>query len=458
MTNKSSADPGGYRELLDVAVPLILSTGSLTMMLFMDRMFLAWHSTSAVAAAVPGGITYFTICCLFMGTAQYVNSIVAQNHGAGHKRACARAVTQGILFSVVSIPLILLCIPFGQEVLRWAGHGPELLALEHEYFKILMFGGTILPINAALSSFFSGRGKTRIVMWGNLAGNLANIVLDYLLIFGNFGFPEMGIRGAAIATATTNAVPTLYWLGLFLSKKYQSEYKTRRSFVWDRELFSLLIRYGAPSGVQFFLDVAAFTVFVLLIGRLGEANLAASNIVLCIEMLVFLPMTGMSIATSTLVGEYIGRGKLEIAEKSVSAALRLSLLYTGIWALLFLFTPKPFLNLFTIGGHAGADLSAIIDTAMILIKFIACYTLFDVAFIIYSGALKGAGDTKFAMWAQIIIAWGLFAAPVYIGMVHFNWGLYTAWACVLFYVVVLGTVFWLRFRAGKWKTLSLIAG
>ena len=202
-------EPAGYREVLRIAVPLILSTASLTLMLFVDRMFLSWHGQNSVAASTPGGITYFTICCLFMGTAQYVNTIVAQHHGAGDKRACARAVWQGLRFSVLSVPLILASIPLGLWVLEWAGHGPELLELEKSYFTILMFGGLALPFGAALSSFFSGRGKTRVVMWGNVLCNAANIVLDYILIFGKFGFPEMGIVGVGIASAATCYVPVV---------------------------------------------------------------------------------------------------------------------------------------------------------------------------------------------------------------------------------------------------------
>ena len=186
---------GGYAEVLRIAVPLILSTASLTLTLFVDRMFLSWHSQSAVAAATPGGITYFTICSLFLGTSQYVNTIVAQHHGLGHKRACGRAVWQGIWFSVLSVPLILLMIPVGLTILGMSGHEPDLIRLESEYFFILMLGGFALPLNAALSSFFSGRGRTGIVMWGNLMGNAANVALDYVLIFGHCGFPEMGIRG-----------------------------------------------------------------------------------------------------------------------------------------------------------------------------------------------------------------------------------------------------------------------
>jgi MATE family multidrug resistance protein len=142
-----------------------MSTASLTLSLFVDRMFLSWYSEAAVAASVPGGITYFTICSFFIGTAQYVNSIVAQYYGAQDLRSCSSAVWQGVLFGLLSIPVILLCIPVGFAVFSWADHDPVVQQLENDYFALLMAGGVVQPINAALASFFSGRGKTIVVMW-----------------------------------------------------------------------------------------------------------------------------------------------------------------------------------------------------------------------------------------------------------------------------------------------------
>ncbi|MBI5250771.1 MAG: MATE family efflux transporter [Desulfomonile tiedjei] len=449
-------EPGGYTEVLRVAVPLVLSTASLTMMLFVDRMFLSWHSQSAVAASTPGGITYFTICSFFLGTAQYVNSIVAQHHGAGDKTACARAVWQGVLFSLISAPLILAMIPLGRAALDWSAHGPELIPLEKQFFSILMAGGMLLPLNAALSSFFSGRGRTKVVMWGNIIGNAANAILDYILIFGKFGFPELGIMGAGLATAITGAVPTIYWTVLFLSPRFQREYKTRSTFGFDKRLFAMLLRYGLPSGTQFFLDVASFTFFVLLIGRLGEVSLAATNIVLSIEALSFLPMVGMSIAISTIVGEYVGRGDHSLAEKSVRSALVLALVYTTVLAILYFVVPGFFIAMFRPAQETTAEFQVIITSGSVLLRLVAVYTLFDTMFIIYSGALKGAGDTRFAMWAQIAIAWGLFVPPLYFITEHFHFGLVAAWSWAVLYVIVLGLVFFLRFRSGHWKTIGMI--
>lgn len=446
---------GGYGEVLHIAVPLILSTASLTLTLFVDRLFLSWYGQSSVAAATPGGITFFTICSLFIGTCQYVNTIVAQHHGLDQKRACARAVWQGIWLSLLSAPLILLMIPVGSAILAMSGHQPDLVRLESQYFSILMLGGFALPLNAALSSFFSGRGRTGTVMWGNLIGNVANVILDYVFIFGKWGFPEMGIQGAAIATVLTVLMPSIFWAALFLSSQTNATYRTRTEWRLDSRLFFMLLTFGLPSGIQFFLDVASFTAFILLIGRLGEAELAATNIVLSIEMLSYMPMVGMSLATATLVGEYIGRHSLPVAEKSVKSALKLALAYAGTLAILYLLIPHQFLELFRYGSDEASAFGAVLEQGTTLLPLVAVYTIFDTVFIVYSGALKGAGDTRFAMWAQILGAWILFVPPVYVIVLYTNLGLWGAWCCGLVYIAVMGFVFWLRFHAGYWKDIRM---
>lgn len=439
-----------------MAGPLILSTGALTVMLFVDRMFLSWHGQDSIAACIPAAITYFTICSFFLGTAQYTNAIVAQHHGAGDMQACARAVWQGVFFALLSLPVFLLLIPVGLKIFSISGHEPSVLELEKQYFTILMCGGVSLPLNGALSSFFSGRGKTWTVLQGNVLGNAVNIFLDYCLIFGELGFPEMGIRGAGLATAVSGFVPVFFFGLLFLSQKNQARYATRRQFRIDRRLFAMLLKYGMPAGVQFSLDIGAFALFVLLVGRIGPVELSATNIVLSIELVAFLPMAGMSIATATLVGEYIGREDLALAEKSVRSSMILAVGYIGLLTALFLAVPEFFIEVFRSDAHETADFDRIVSSGAIILRMVAIYSLFVTAFIIYSGALKGAGDTTFAMWAQIVIAWIFFVPPVYIMVERWGLGVMEAWAWATVYGIVLGIAFHVRFRSGRWKEIGMV--
>ncbi|MGD9819685.1 MAG: MATE family efflux transporter, partial [Desulfomonilaceae bacterium] len=386
----------------------------------------------------------------------YVNTLVALSHGARKWLMVSRSVWQGVFFSILSIPVLLACIPLGTLVLDLTGHEPTILELEKDYFFILMLGGLTLPLGASFSSFFSGRGQTSIVLLGNLCGNIFNIVMDYILIFGKFGFPELGIQGAAIATSLSNLIPLAIWFFLFLSKRYQIPYKTRKHIVWDKKLFLTLMKFGIPSGAQFILDIGSFTAFVLIVGKLGVTDLAITNIALSIESLSFLPMVGISIATATLVGEYIGQRRLDIAQKSVNSALILSITYSGILSVLFLVIPEQLLRLFINESTAGLACEEFFTRGCFVVRLIGLYTVFDTIFIVYTGALKGAGDTKFAMWAQIVLAWIFFVPPVYFMIIYYGLGLYAAWIWLLIYIVILAVIFHFRFRSGHWKSIKII--
>jgi len=187
---------GGCRDVLRVAFPLVLSTSSWGLMHFVDRMFLSWYSNDALAAAVPGSVTNFVLVAFFLGTATYVNTFIAQYIGAGRPRQVGSVLWQGIYFSVFSGIFLLGVIPFAGHLFRLVGHDAAVQEMEVPYFRILCYGSGASILGSTLSCFFIGRGKTLTVMWVNITATAANLLLDYAWIFGNWGFPEAGIRGA----------------------------------------------------------------------------------------------------------------------------------------------------------------------------------------------------------------------------------------------------------------------
>ena len=235
-----------YREVLRVTWPLIISQGSFTLMLFFDRMFLAWYSSECIQAALPAGILSFTLICGFMAMAAYTSTFVAQFFGAGNNIGCTRATVQGLIFSLGCIPVILALIIPGQWILRISHHAPEILALELPYFSILMLGSTVTPLGAAITGYFTGQGRTKITMSVTVLSNMVNLLLDYLLIFGHFGFPELGIRGAAIATAICGCITPVILLLLYMRPVEQAVFKTRSYFSYDHQLFWRIIRFSLP--------------------------------------------------------------------------------------------------------------------------------------------------------------------------------------------------------------------
>lgn len=446
---------GGYSEVLVLAIPLILSTGAWSIQHFVDRMFLTWYSPEAIAAAMPAGMLNFTIMCLFIGTSGYVNTFVAQYHGAGMSERIGPALWQGIYVAGIGGIVLISMIPFAEPIFRFIGH--EKLVQEYEtiYFQILCLGAAPSVASTALSSFFSGRGKTWPIMWVNFLATLVNLVMDYILIFGHFGFPELGIKGAAIATVLSSCFSFLVFFILVSKRAYNQRYHTLRGWQFDYSLFSRLLRFGLPTGVQFLLDIAGFTVFILLMGRLGIIPLAATNIAFNINTLAFMPMIGFGIAMSVLVGQNLGKNKPALAEKSVYSGFHLAFLYMATIALLYVLVPDIFLWPFAAQADPDSFMS-IREITVVLLRFIAVYSIFDAMNIIFASALKGAGDTRYIMFMIFILSLIVLVIPSYVAVVFFHTGIYVGWAIASLYIIILGFVFLFRFLGGKWKSMRVI--
>lgn len=446
---------GGYYDVLKIAFPLILSTGAIAVQHFVDRMFLAWYSQEAIAASTPAGILNFMFMSFFIGLASYVSTFVAQYDGAKQYEKVGKVVWQGLYFSVIAALCMFLLIPLSEPMFRMAGHSAAIQKLENQYFVILC-AGAFFPIAAsALSGFFSGIEATWTVLWVNLAMTATNVILDYLLIFGYFGMPELGIVGAGIATNIAGGISFSLFFLLMFQKQYLLKFKVWKGRQFDFSLFRRLWYYGSPSGVQFFLEMVGFTLFILLVGRYGQAELTATNIAFNINTFAFMPMVGCGIAVSVMVGQHLGDKNPKTAEYATWSAAHLSFFYMTLFAIAYTVFPGLFLRPF---GYQEdpAVFKQVYEYGVVLLRFIAIYSIFDTLTIIFASAIKGAGDTKFVMYIMVIASWTLMVIPTYCAVEIFHWDLFSAWAFASLYIILVGFIFLLRFRQGKWKKMLVI--
>lgn len=446
---------GGFLELMRVAWPLIVSTGSFSLLNFCDRMFLGWYSPETFRASAPAGILCYTMLCGFVALAAYSNTFVAQFFGAKQYEKCAMATMQGVWLSVLSWPIMIALIPVGLFFLKLSGHGSAVYANEKIYFTIVMLGSISQPFAAAISGFFSGRGRTSVVMWSNVVGNIVNITLDYCMIFGKGGFPEMGMAGAAIASVIASWVSPGIMLCLFLSKKMNGHYATRNAWRWNVVQMKRMIRFGGPSGIHLFLDLASFSLFVMLLGRQGEVAHIASNMALSINLFALMPMIGLGIATGIVVGQYMGAKEPWLAEQAGWTALKTGLGYTVLMVATFVLFPHFYVDLF--GQNDGVAASPeVFDLCRMLLIILAGWGVMDAVNFVMSGALKGAGDTHFVMYFHTGVAWVVFALGELVLVLGLKAGPVAAWLWCLFYITILGAGLCLRFRSGRWKQLAII--
>jgi MATE family, multidrug efflux pump len=448
---------GKYKEILRISLPLVLSMGATTVMEFTDRIFLGRYSIDALAAAMPAGITSFLFTSFFIGTAGYVNVFIAQYTGAKDNKGVGASLWQGIYFSIFGAVLMALIALLAVRLFAFIGHDPEIQRLEVIYFRILCFGTGASILGTTLSCFYSGRGLTRNVMVVHMIGTLFNIPLDYAIINGVWGFPELGIQGAALATVASWMLIAFIFIILIFKKKYNERFGVWDARQFNPELFMRLMRFGIPGGVQFFLDILAFTFFILIVGRLGKQELAVTNIVMSINSLSYMPMFGFSMGVSTLVGQAMGGDKPDSAVIAANSTAHIALSYVFVLILIFIFFPVPLIKLFLPTDLALTDMNSIIDMGVILLRFVAAYLFFDSINLIYMGVLKGAGDSRFIMWSMGLAAVFFLFIPVWIGVTMFGMGLYFSWTCITIYLFMLCLMIFTRFYKGKWKTIRIIA-
>jgi multidrug resistance protein, MATE family len=446
---------GGIRELWTITYPLVLATASGTLMQFINRMFVAWHSSYGLSAMVPAAFLSFTMSAFFYGIALYSNVFVAQNYGAKRKGRMVVSFWQGVWVALISFFAIIALIPMGHMIIGLAGHDGGVVVLERNYFTVVSFGYGLTPISASLSAFFTGRGKTGMTMLVNILGNLVNVLACYLLVFGVGFFPELGMLGAGYAFLIGNIFMIFAYLAMILSGRNAQKFRTRKLVLFHRKSFMNLIRLGAPNGVELIFDIAAFTVFVFLVGKLDKFSLAASNIIVTINMLAFMPLMGLGIAVTTLTGQYIGKGKHQVVSMVLRSALLISAAYVFVIGSIFLSAPEFWIGLFS-EHRAEMPSSQLLERGVVLVRLLPLYLLSEALIVVYSGIIRGAGDTRFQMYAMLACAWLIFIPGEYLISIFLRLDIFFAWAWAAFYSLIFAFTLFLRFQAGAWKELRIV--
>jgi MATE family multidrug resistance protein len=448
--------PAGLREILTVALPLMISAGCFTVTLFVDRTLLLFLSEDAMAASLPGGNLYWLLSCLPLGAVSMTGAFIAQAIGSGRPRAVGPILGHASLLSLATLPVYVSLIPMTRTILSWAHHPPELLELETTYVRILLLGSTGAVIEAALAGFFNGTERTGITLLVNLAATIVNLVLDVLLIFGFLGFPQLGIAGAAYATVISFWFKAAVYGALILRPTERIAYGITRPGPIQLDLLRRLLYFGIPAGVHYLAESSAFALIVLQVGSLGSAALAATTMAINFNMLAFIPLLGVSNATSVLVGQHLTRSGPRLAIRATLGALALGLVYSGLWMVAYLFFPDQILSLYgSSPWHGGMTDASLLETAAVLLRFVAVYCLFDATQVVLAGALRGAGDTwfvlvAFALNSMAVAIIGLLGSGLMEDGLSWWWIVLTGW------VVSLALTMTARFLSGAWQTKRLL--
>jgi MATE family multidrug resistance protein len=357
----------------------------------------------------------------------------------------------------------------------------ELIDLEVMYFRYMVIAVFVTLTARPLEQFFFGVHRPRVVLAASLVANAVNLALAYLLVFGQAGLevldhklgtglahsalgrlniPKFGLEGAAWANLSSWGLYMALLAAMFLSRKIDAQYLTRRIRIELREIRDIL-RIGWPAGVQFLNDVLPWTLMLAwLVNRFGPDELAATTVAMRWMPLSFMPAVGIGVATTALVGRYLGQRQPHLARRRTHAAVLLALAYMGICGLVFLIFRHELVKLFiTIepSPDAAAHAATILDIGGKVMICAAVFQLSDAVGIVFMGGLRGAGDTFWPMILTLLLSWGLIIGGGYLMVTERpQWGSIGPWIAGSVYLVALGIALAWRFERGRWRNIDLL--
>jgi multidrug resistance protein, MATE family len=441
----------GVREVLRMGGPVIVSTLSWTAMQFVDQIMVARLGADELAAVGSAGLWSFTLATFFLGVVGCVTTFVSQSLGRGEKENCARYAWQGIYIALVTGAAAVLLWPISNPLFHLMGHTPAVTQLEVIYFRVRLFGYVFISWHVALACFFQSVRKPRIPMYVSVMANVLNVVLDYLLIYGKFGFPQWGIAGAAIATVAALALQVLLLQVLFLSGSTHREFNTRGTTGWDRVKIRELFRIGWPAGVSNFMDLANWGVFTsFIVGHFGTTALAAHAAATNIMHVSFMPAVGLSAGVAPIVGQWIGRGDIAAAKARTYTALRMAVAYMFTIGVCFVVFGRPAISLFS----QDPD---VVRLGYVLLVMAAVFQSFDATNIVMMGALRGAGDTRWVAVTMFLVSYLVFLPLAVVFAWAARLGAVGAWLGATVFIIGLSMVLLRRFRSEGWRKIRIFS-
>lgn len=469
--------PPALTAVLRVAIPLMVSTGLFSVTLFVDRTFLLWYDGTQMGASMAAGNVFWVSICIPVGITSMTGAIVSQYIGAGQPERVGRFLWQSVWMAIAFTPLMATVAYLGDDLFRWTGQDPSLWESETTYLRILLIGGVGSVLESGLSGFFSGTHRTATILWVSVVAAIINIVLDAFLIFGSSTLglgdwlPAGGIAGAAVASVLSFCFKGFAYATILLSdRRIAQKYQTRIAPVFDPVMFRKLLFFGFPTGLMYTTEAGAFTIIVLQIGTLGDIPLRATTMAINFNMIAFIPLVGVSIAASVLIGQALtggdraATGMLADDEPSphdvmsiARAAIFVAMTYSVAWAAVYWFFPSVLIDGYGVGDQA--DSAAAAKIAKGLLGYVALYIVADGFQLVTAGILRGAGDTWY-VWAAGVTAatvaiWtGFYFEPPADGSGGdpLRWW----WRVILGWIWLMASLMTIRFASGRWRTMRMV--
>ena len=457
-------------EVWTLAWPTILTMVSFTVMQFVDKLMVSKVGPIEVAAQGSAGVWAFTLIATVMGVVTVVNTFVSQNLGAGTPQKgpqypwAAAWLALGA-WIIIIVPWALV-IPYVFQTID--PDKPNLVSLESTYAVYMLYGSLSLLVGRGFSQYFFGMHMPKVITVSTIVANIVNVIANYILIFGEEGIPgvlpgipgtpALGLKGAAIATVIGMFMETIIPLAIFLSPTFHNKYGTRTPWRPCISTMRALFRIGWPGSIQWGNELICWAVFMtVFVGGFGTNDMTAGWIALGYLHLSFMPAIGINVAINSIVGKYIGAGDPETAVSRTRVGVSIAMVYMTICATIFIVFRHDLMEIFVSADMPEEQKQEIITLGAKMLILVAVFQTIDALGIVYTGALRGAGDTVWPGIVTAIYSWVFIVGGGWIAVTYFEeLGSIGPWIAAATYVILIGLTMAVRFERGGWRSIDLL--
>ncbi|HHY40628.1 MAG TPA: MATE family efflux transporter [Syntrophaceticus sp.] len=438
------------RRIFNLAWPAICEMMLYMLLDFVDVAFVGRLGAQALAAVSLGAQIYFSVIFLFAALSTGATALIARAVGANNLKRAGQIAGRTLVLALVLGAVVTLCFHLFAGAIVGLFHFEQAVQqMAIGYIKITGSVAAFALILFVCNGIFRGAGLTKIPFYIAALTNIVNIIGDYVLIFGKFGFPALGAEGAALATAAAQLLGCLVMVILLFSGATLVRLRLRDLlYLGDFDLTSVIVKLSTPAGLEQVLMSMASILASFMLSGLGTVPFAAHQVVMTAESLSFMPGYGFAVAATTLVGQSLGAQKPKQAYEHGLASLKMALLIMGTTGLVFLFFPSLIIRIFTSSGP-------VLELGSFCLRIAALEQLPLAVEMVLAGALRGAGDTRTPALITILCNWLLRIPLFYLAIYVFHWGLPAIWGITVFDWFVRAVCVAVQYRRGRWQQISI---
>lgn len=438
-----------WREMFRITWPALIELVMMTLFGMVDMIMVGRLGPAAITSVGLTNQPFMLLMAIFAAVNIGGTTLVAWNVG-GNNLNKAKDVTRQIIILnlILGAAMSILGVLAAGLVVRFMGAGPDTVDMAKSYFQIVASGLIFQAVIMGVTACLRGAGQTRIPMAYNVGSNLLNVFGNYVLIYGKWGFPCWGVAGAAVSTTLSRLIAclaALYVVYLSRRSELKISFKDNHRINWD--IIKKIFAIGLPSALEQFVLQSGLMLFAKIVSGLGTAGFAAHQIGLNISGLSFAPSMAFGVGATTLVGQSLGAGDTLKAEQYARFIRKIAVGTAMVMGLIFILFSHPLARLYTsdlvVAGMAGT-----------VLKILALAQPGQSTQLTLAGALRGAGDTMYPLYASILGIWFFRVGATYLFVEGFGWGLIGAWIALVMDQYIRSFVIYLRFRSGKWKYIK----